>query len=344
MRTICVCGAFRLFDKPKGGQEIKTCIIADALEEKYGDIYRIDTLSHANRIKLIFQILWAMFSCKNIVILPAQNGVKLLSRLLAMLNVVFRKKLHYVVIGGWLQELLPKYPRICDSLKKFTGIYVETQTMKDNLIRLGLNNVYVVRNCKPISIVRENEFASTFHEPYRLITFSRVTEKKGIATASNIVMSLNRKFKREVYKLDIYGPIDNEDKDWFNELQKTFTDSISYKGNVPFNESVKILSKYFALLFPTQYYTEGIPGTIIDAYAAGVPVLASKWKSCSDVVINNITGYVYNFGKDEALESLLVKIIYNPEMITRIKLNCIRYASYYLPDNALKPLFEKIQG
>ena len=40
MGRICVCGAFRLLDVPKGGQEVKTCILADALETKYGKIYR----------------------------------------------------------------------------------------------------------------------------------------------------------------------------------------------------------------------------------------------------------------------------------------------------------------
>ena len=43
MEKICVCGAFRLRDVPKGGQEVKTCILADALEQKYGSVYRIDT-------------------------------------------------------------------------------------------------------------------------------------------------------------------------------------------------------------------------------------------------------------------------------------------------------------
>ena len=44
-------------------------------------------------------------------------------------------------------------------------------------------------------------------------------------------------------------------------------------------DSVKTLKNYFALVFPTRFYTEGIPGTIIDAYYAGVPVIASKWES-----------------------------------------------------------------
>lgn len=344
MRTICVCGAFRLAGIPKGGQEIKTCIIANALENKYGKIYRIDTLASKSRWKLPFQILWAFISCQNIIILPAQNGVVLLSRLLVLFNLLFRRSIHYLVIGGWLQDLLPKYPKVSCSLKKITGIYVETQTMMDSLVDLGFKNVTIVRNCKPISIIDKKDLLLKFDEPYKLVTFSRVTEKKGIATAVNIVTALNEKYKREVYNLDIYGPVDDEDEIWFSELRNKFANYISYKGVVPFDKSVNVLSNYFALLFPTQYYTEGIPGTIIDAYAAGIPVLASKWKSFSDVVIDGVTGYGYNFGCEEELENILDEIVHTPDIIIRLKLNCLKYAADYLPDNALKPIYEKISG
>lgn len=344
MKTICICGAFRLWDKPKGGQEIKTCIIAEALEKKYGEIYKIDTLSHGGRIQLLLQLFGSFFFCKNIIILPAQNGIKILSRLLSILNMVFKKKIHYVVIGGWLQDLLPKYPKVNNALKKFTGIYVETQTMMDRLIEQGLNNVNIMRNCKPLSLINIDNLSNNFNEPYKLVSFSRVTEKKGIGIAANVVMSINKKYKREVYKLDIYGPIDDEDKCWFLNLQKTFTDSIKYKGIVPYNRSVEVLSKYFALLFPTQYYTEGIPGTIIDAYAAGVPVIASRWKSYNDLITDCKTGYGYSFGKTEELENILDMILHDPDMIIHLKANCLKQAQDYMPQNALKPLFDNIEG
>ena len=46
MSKICVCGAFRLWGIPKGGQEVKTCILANSLEKIYGDI-TVDKISDA---------------------------------------------------------------------------------------------------------------------------------------------------------------------------------------------------------------------------------------------------------------------------------------------------------
>lgn len=344
MGRICVCGAFRLWDVPKGGQEVKTCILADALETKYGKIYRIDTLAKNSRIKMPFQLLLAMLTCTDIVILPAHNGLVVLSKLLSKLNKLFHRRLHYSVIGGWLQDLLPNHPDVMKALHDFTGIYVETKTMMDALQKLGFTNVCVVPNCKPLSIINKNDLDTSYSEPYKLVTFSRVTEKKGIGTAVDIVTKLNKKYGREVFTLDIYGPVDpGEDESWFAELRKSFTDAITYRGNAPFDKSVEILSCYFALLFPTQYFTEGIPGTIIDAYAAGVPVIASKWKSFADVVEEGITGLGFDFNTTTDLEKIMEKIITDPSIITNLKQVCIRKANDFLPQNAIKPLTDRIK-
>ena len=344
MSRICVCGAFRLWDVPKGGQEVKTCILTDALEAKYGKIYRVDTLAKNSRFLMPFQLVWAMMTCKDIIILPAHNGLVVLSKFLTLLNTIFDRRLHYSVIGGWLQDLLPEHPDVIKALHKFTSIYVETQTMMDALQKLGFTNVCVVPNCKPLSILKRGQMPKMYTEPYKLVTFSRVTEKKGIGTAADLVMKLNEKYDREVFTLDIYGPVDpGEDKGWFAEQQKHFTGAITYKGNVPFNKSVEILSCYFALLFPTQYYTEGIPGTIIDSYAAGVPVISARWKSYADVVIEGVTGLGYEFNTNVDFERILESIVADPSIVARLKDGCIKKAEDFLPENAIKPLFERIK-
>lgn len=345
MVRICVCGAFRLWDVPKGGQEVKTCILADALEKKYGKIYRIDTLAKNSRIKMPFQLLQAMITCTDIIILPAHNGLIVLSKFLSKLNKLFHRRLHYSVIGGWLQDLLPKHSDVMKALHNFSGIYVETRTMMVALQELGLSNVYLMPNCKPLSIIKKKDLETSFSEPYKLVTFSRVTEKKGIGTAVDVVMKLNKKYGREVFTLDIFGPIDpGEDERWFDEQSRNFSNAIVYRGNASYSKSVEILSKYFALLFPTQYYTEGIPGTIIDSYAAGVPVIASKWKSFTDVVEDGVTGLGYKFNSKNELEKILEEILFNPSKIIAMKSNCLSKAYYYLPEHAIQQIINNIQS
>ena len=342
MKKICICGALRLHDLPRAGQDIKTRIVAEALESKYGPIYKIDTMGHFNRIRLVFQLLWAIMACHNIIILPASNGIKIFAPLLRWMNILFHRKLHYVVIGGWLQDFLLGHIHTMRALQKFTGIYVETSMMLNALQNMGYSNVFLMPNCKKLSIISPKNLTQEYSEPYKLVTFSRVTEMKGIGTAIDVVKSINAKYGRELYTLDIYGPVDTKKSGWFVNEQRRFTPAIQYKGNRAFSDSVDILSKYFALLFPTKYYTEGIPGTIIDAYAAGIPVICSRWKSCTDIVEDTVTGYVYEFGNDDAFKNILYDIAHNPDKILNLKKNCLKRAHDFLPEKALSPLFNKI--
>lgn len=98
-----------------------------------------------------------------------------------------------------------------------------------------------------------------------------------------------------------------------------------------YDESVETLKNYFALVFPTLFYTEGIPGTIIDAYAAGLPVISSKWESYDDVIEDNITGIGYKFGSDDALVETLEMIKSNPQKIIDMKEACLRKAKDFSP-------------
>jgi glycosyltransferase involved in cell wall biosynthesis len=55
----------------------------------------------------------------------------------------------------------------------------------------------------------------------------------------------------------------------------------------------KVLRDYFALLFPIYYIGEGFAGTAIDAFSAGVPVIASDWKYNSEVIKEGINVHCF---------------------------------------------------
>lgn len=335
MGKICVCGAFRLHNGPRGGQEIKTTILAIELEKKYGKVYRIDTVGLLNHILLPLKLLYAIIFKRNIIILPAHNGLIVEAQLLRWYNIIFKRRLHYVVIGGWLQDVLPSLYYTSKALHHFYGIYVETNTMKEVLNKLGYTNVYLFPNFKDYTIIEKDKIVKHENPPFRLCTFSRVSEMKGIATAVEVIKRINSRRKSSIFTLDIYGPMEECDVDWFSNLQKGFTTEINYKGVLPYDDCVDTLSQYFALLFPTKFYTEGIPGTIMDAYAAGVPVIASRWKSFTDVIDENFTGYGYEFGNIDNLESILEDCSNNPDLINSLRQNCIVKAKSFTPDNVL---------
>ena len=288
MIKLGICGHFGIGLNLLNGQTIKTKIVANEFRKQLGEeqVDIVDTHGGVKRVlSMCIETIGLFHKCENIMIAPARRGLLMYVPICTLYNFFYHRKLHYIVIGGWLNEYLNEHPRIEKKLKKFETICVETATMKTAL------------------------------------------EKRGFA---NIV----------IYKLDIYGSIWKSYQKDFAKLQKTFPEYICYRGEVDFNKSTETLKKYFFLMFPTKFYTEGIPGTIIDAYAAGIPVVSAKWESYDDIVTEGITGLGYSFGDLDALRQLLVEIVQNPQMIIKLKGACLQKSRELTPQFVIGKFIE----
>lgn len=340
MKKVSVIGHFAEGFEYLDGQTIKTKIITNGLCRLFGaeNVLRFDTHgSIKTLVKSPLYVLNSLWKSKNVVMLPAHNGLRIFGLLLPFFRIFFKgRKIHYVVIGGWLPEILQSKKYLASALKKFDGIYVETNTMRNALLEQGYHNIHIMPNCKELASVSDDELIYHNEVPYKLCTFSRVMKEKGIEDAVKAITSVNDKFKKQIFTLDIYGQVDSNQTEWFDTLKTSFPEYVNYCGSVPFDKSVEVLKNYFALLFPTRFYTEGIPGTIIDAYAAGVPVISSKWQSFEDVIDEGVTGIGYKFGDADDLTQKLIDVEKSAKQINNMKLNCLKKSKTFLPDNAIE--------
>lgn len=344
MHKISIIGHFGFGKECLDGQTVKTKTLAKELRNIFGN-KQVKLCDTHNGMKFLMKLpfigIHLLCTCDNIIILPAHNGIRIIAPLLYLLNTIFHKKLHYVVIGGWLPKLLSTHKVLSYCLSKFDGIYVETISLQNKMHALGFKNVYIMPNSKELTTVTLQptcqDKKQTF--PLRLCIFSRIMKQKGIEDAINVVTDINKETGKTIYTLDIYGQIDSKEKEWFSELTNNFPPYISYKGCVPFNESTNTLKNYFALLFPTRFYTEGIPGTIIDAYASALPVIAARWESFCDVIDEGETGYGYEFANIEDLHRIMREIALCPEKIIEMKYQCLKKAHTFTPQNATKVLW-----
>lgn len=338
MKRIGVCGHFGEGKNLLNGQTVKTKIFRDELIRQVGEdaVTTVDTHGwKSHPLKLAYQCFELVRKNRHIVILPAQRGIKIFVPLFLFINRFFQRKLHYVVIGGWLPQMLENEPKLKNRLQQFDSIHVETHSMIQILNELGLNNVEYMPNFKPLPILSPKELEMTFQPPYRLCTFSRVMPEKGIEDAIEAIKRVNAELG-PVFTLDIYGQIEKGYEERFTRLQKNFPDAIAYRGLVNFDESINVLKTYFALLFPTFYEGEGFPGTAIDAFASGLPVIASDWKYNSEVIHNQKTGIIYGNGVED-LVRVLKRIYTDPDLIIQMKETCIREAGNYAP----RPVVER---
>ena len=345
MKRVCIIGHFGHGENLLNGQTVKTKIVTKEIVKELGkkEVSCIDTHGGVKALISAFrQALIALKYHKNIIIMPAENGLRIFAPLLVLLNLLFHRKLHYVVIGGWLPEFLKKRKKLTKALMSFDGIYVETNTMRKAMQKQGFSNVYVMPNCKELQILKEDELICSFEKPYRLCTFSRVIKEKGIEDIVQVIEEINSKNEKNIYSLDIYGPIDSHYEEQFCRMKKKFPPYIKYCGTVSFDKKTEVLKEYFALVFPTRFYTEGIPGTIIDAFASGLPVITSKWESYEDLVDEGINGIGYTFKNNEELKNLLCEIAKNPEFIIQMKKNCIRKAADFTTEKVISDFIRNL--
>lgn len=336
---ILLCGYFAFGSKDNGGQPVKGRELYRAIKEYYGaeSIDYVETLNWKKHpIKLLNSYLSKARNADYIIMLPAQNGVEVFSRLLKWSKKIIKTKIFYSVIGGWLPQKTEKENSLRATLNYFDGIWVETSSMKEMLENQGLCNVSVVPNFKHLEInkdIRENAYV----KPFAFCYFSRVIKEKGIEDAIKAIKQINDQYGEVICSLDIYGQIDSRYADTFLDMKEHFPSFVQYKGMVDSSESVSTIDKYFALLFPTHYYTEGIPGTLIDALCAGVPVISSNWLNCKDILFDKCTGIGYEFDNYDAFVDSIIKMIgMEYSEWKQMKLNCLEKALLFTPEYVIK--------
>lgn len=346
VRNVCAIGHYRFGANLANGQTVKTRVVTDALERRLGrdQVLRMDTHGRLALLKAPFQVLRGLWTGRNLVLFPGFRGVRVLVPLAAGLNRLFDRSLHYVVIGGWLPGLLREKPGLRRALTGFAGIYVETAAMKKELEDLGLAAAAVLPNCKELPVLTEEKLTCGTGMPCRLCTFSRVMRVKGIEDAIVAVKAVNARRGGTVCTLDVYGQVDLREKDWFGDLERGFPGFIRYGGVVPYENSVEVLRAYDALLFPTWHEGEGLAGTLIDAMAAGLPVVASHWRYNPEVVREGITGALYPVRDVEALAEKLEWILDHREEWNAQRPACLTEAGRYRPGAAVKVLLDRLDG
>ena len=165
--------------------------------------------------------------------------------------------------------------------------------------------------------------------------------KKGIEDALRIIQDINNT-EGFVARIDVYGPVQPGCEDWFEQIKDTYKNNLDYKGVVDPHDSVDVLKSYFALLFPTQYFTEGMPGTIIDAMFAGIPVIARRWAWCDNMIQSGYNGISYSFDKPELLKDVLLDAVNNPETILSMKENCLKESNKYSEKVIVEEIYKTI--
>lgn len=318
------------------GQTVKSRTLLYGLRATES-ICLVDTyMCRKNPLLFVWKTIRCMAICDHILILLSRNGLRVFLPILSCLSKMTRKRVYHCVIGGNDEELLSKYPKWIDYLSSFEVNWYESPKLVNTLKSKGLQNAEYLPNFKDLERLSEKELeveidALNSVNKWRYCTFSRVTAEKGITDAVKAIKRLREDEKLDI-ELDVYGPIDNDYAEEFQSLLARFN-FVKYLGIVKSSNSVNVIKQYYGLLFPTYFYGEGFPGTLIDAMCAGVPVIASNWHMNSEIIQNGADGLIYERENEDALEKAILWSIKHAAEFNSYKKNIWNKASTYLVKN-----------
>lgn len=333
---ILVLGYFGWESGKRDGQAVKTRQCLELLKRNSDERFLIrsfDTeILHTKPWRIVGLLLKIIHSNK-VVYLPAQNNLYYFFPFLHVLSKFFRFDIVYLLIGGWLPLFLEKHKCFIKRLKHIKAILPENTSLT-NLLKekYGFENVYTAPNFRFVESVPQEQTPSPNKEMFRLVFLSRITKTKGLDTMFAIARHFSKPEIREKYpvSIDFYGEIDHQDRTWFNQMLNQ-ENNVCYKGILEPEEITRVLSAYDALILPTRYPGEGVPGAIIDAYMAGIPVLVSDWRYIRDVVEHGKTGYLVSLDQEE-VETYIRHIEYlssHPQELSNMKLAAYEQSRMY---------------
>ena len=333
-----------LFD----GQTVKTRTIWRMLRDRYGEenVVCVETMNYSREpLRVARELVRCLHTCDEVVVLLSRNGRRAFFPILAWSAKHRGIRIYHNLIGGWLARDVKEKPSIATWLNAFEVNWVESCDLVEQLKELGVKNVEFLPNFKQIEPVPENELRSPKTKPFRLCTFSRVMQQKGILDAIEAVDSLCARDGEDAWALDVYGPVDPSFKADF-ERALAASSHTRYCGSVTPENSVGVLKSYGALLFPTKWRPEGFPGTVIDALAAGIPVVASKWRYYSEMLEDGVTGFSYEFGggSNDLIGAIDALASLDNDDMMHMKRACVKRAGSYSANELFGQMAKKIES
>lgn len=341
MTKIGIVGNFGNWKYKGDGQTIKTVELYKFLKGVYKDINYVDMDKEVKVLTKIKSFFKTMKESENIIIILSYRGYSVMLPIICFFNMFYKKKIYDFVIGGSRYQVIAKNKLLYILQKKIKKIYVETKKLLEEYKKIGVNNCEVIPNFKEMKIAEQNTKIQN-EKNMKVCTFTRVHKDKGIEDAIEGVKLANSKLGENIVRLDIYGVIDKDYKEEFEKMQKNMPDYVRYKGLVSQERILEVLTQYDIMLFLTFHVGEGFPGTVIDSFAAGLPIIATKWNSNEEIVEEGINGNLVEVHDIEKVSNLLIEYNKERKKIESMKSNCIRKSKDYLSKNALKSFIEEI--
>ena len=336
MSKILLVGDIDLHKVPYNGEKMKNQLFLRRLSEVCDKVIPIDTRDWRKRPWCLVYMLLCLLFCRHCKVIISSCDVSASKVIKFLYYFRVQKDVFYWVVGGGFHRLVEDEKLNVKYYHYLNKILVQSPYMQVSLEKSGLENVLFVPNSKPVYLIEP----VPVEDKIRFVFLSRVEPTKGCDLILNCTKKLNALGFEDKFNVTFYGTIDPAYEPRFKEEVDSIT-NVTYKGllNLTSKDGYEKLSKHDVFLFPTFYENEGFPGVVIDAYIAGLPIIATDWHFNAQFVKDGSTGVVIPAKAEDALFKKMYSFIKGDYDIEQLKRLCLTEALRYDIKNVLSESF-----
>ena len=200
-------------------------------------------------------------------------------------------------------------------------VLARSQSLADRLIRFGcppekirLNRTGIPLN--EFSMIRR-EFPSDGH--WQILQACRLIDKKGVGSAIRAFAIFAREFPKAEFVIAGKGPLQPE-------LQ-TLAEQLGVGGKVHFcgflsqHDLRDLYGRAHIFIHPSETppdeNQEGVPNSILEAMATGLPIIATRHGGIPEAVTENLNGFLSDERDTKSLGRSMVALAKSPELYAR---------------------------
>jgi glycosyltransferase involved in cell wall biosynthesis len=278
----------------------------------------------------------------------AFDSVSLVRDFLFIILAKFYRLKVIIFFRGWDQEFSKKLEK--RYLWFFKKVYFKADAiielsseLKRKLISWGYKkNIYLETTLVDKELIKdlEEEDVKIKYEnieDLNILFLARIEPTKGIYEALDTFSLIKGKYPKA--KITVAGD-GRETDNVLNYIKKKNIPDVNFLGHVTGEQKLAAYKNNHIYLFPS--YSEGMPNTVLEAMAFGVPVVTRKVGGLVDFFENGTHGYFTNSKDPEVFAGFIDKLVKDKELLAKISDNNLKYAGERFLSDRVAVRIEKI--
>ncbi|HEV3410595.1 MAG TPA: glycosyltransferase [Chthoniobacterales bacterium] len=201
-------------------------------------------------------------------------------------------------------------------------VLVRSESLRQALVRLGCSaeKIRIHRTGIPLQEIPFRPRVWPRDGSWRLMQAARLVEKKGLRTSLRAFAEFSRRYPHARLTIAGEGPLLEQLRRFARELQ--IGERVEFTGFLAQDELRELFYRSHMFLHPSETgpdgNQEGVPNSMLEAMASGLPVFATQHGGIPEAVENGVSGILVAERDDHALARELMRAVEKPEFLTQL--------------------------